>query len=190
MFRREGDYWTLSWQDNVVRLKDAKGLHYIAYLLSNPGRQVLACELAAPGTASGNRRLSIDSNGTKPNLGDAGAILDAKARAQYRRRIRELRDQLDDAEKLNQPSDTVRIRSELEFLNDQIAAAVGLGGRDRKAASHTERARLMVTKAIKAAIAKVRIRDASIGRYLATSIKTGNYCSYDPDSASPISWQL
>jgi hypothetical protein len=190
MFRREGDYWTVSWAGNVVRLKDAKGLHYIAYLLANPGRQILACELAAVGTASGNGRASIDSNGTKANLGDAGAILDAKARAQYRRRIRELRDQLDDAEKLNHASDTARIRSELEFLNDQIAAAVGLGGRDRKAASHTERARLMVTKAIKAAIAKVRTRDASVGRYLATSIKTGNACSYDPDCAAPISWQL
>jgi pimeloyl-ACP methyl ester carboxylesterase len=190
MFRREGDYWTLSWQDNVVRLKDAKGLHYIAYLLSNPGRQILACELAAAGTASGNHRALTNPGRTAPTLGDAGALLDATAREQYRRRIGELREELADALKLNDTAQAARLRSELEFLSDQIAAAVGLGGRNRKAASHTERARLMVTKAIKAAIAKVRTRDASIGRYLATSIKTGNCCAYDPDSAPPVSWQL
>ena len=190
MFRREGDYWTLSWQDNVVRLKDAKGLHYIAYLLSNPGRQILACELAAAGTASGNHRALTNPGRTAPTLGDAGALLDATAREQYRRRIGELREDLADALKLNDTAQAARLRSELEFLSDQIAAAVGLGGRNRKAASHTERARLMVTKAIKAAIAKVRTRDASIGRYLATVIKTGNCCAYDPDSAPPVSWQL
>ena len=190
VFRREGDYWTVSWRDKVVRLKDAKGLHYIAYLLANPCRQVLAYELAAPGTANGNRRASIESGGTAANLGDAGALLDAKACGQYRARIGELRAELAEAAELNDVSRAFRLRSELESLRDQIGAAVGLGGRVRKAASHTERARLMVTKAIKAAIAKIRTSDPSLGRYLASSIKTGNCCVYDPDSASPISWQL
>jgi pimeloyl-ACP methyl ester carboxylesterase len=190
MFRREGDYWTVSWNGNVVRLKDAKGLHYIAYLLANPGRQVLACELAATGTASGNRPVPIEPGNTAANLGDAGALIDAKASGQYRRRATELREELAEAVRLNDTGRAARIRAEIEFLRDQIAAAVGLNGRSRKAASHSERARLMVTKAIKAAIAKVRARDASAGRYLATSIKTGNYCTYDPDSAPPISWHL
>jgi pimeloyl-ACP methyl ester carboxylesterase len=190
VFRREGDYWTVSWQGNVVRLKDAKGLHYISYLLANPGRQVLACELAATGTVSGNQPASIEPVNTAANLGDAGALIDAKARGQYRRRSTELREDLADAVRLNDTGRAARIRSEIEFLRDQIAAAVGLNGRSRKAASHSERARLMVTKAIKAAIAKVRARDASVGRYLATSIKTGNYCTYDPDSVPPVSWHL
>ncbi len=189
-FRREGDYWTVSWNDNVVRLKDAKGLRYISYLLANPGRQVLACELAATETASGERPASIEPGATAPNLGDAGALIDAKARSQYRRRAGDLREELAEAVKLNDIGRAARISAEIEFLRDQITSSVGLGGRNRKAASHSERARLMVTKAIKAAIARVRARDASIGRYLATSIKTGNYCTYEPDSAPPVSWQL
>ena len=174
----------------MVRLKDAKGLHYIAYLLANPGRQVLACELAAMGTVSGNQPASIEPGATSANLGDAGALIDAKARGQYRRRATELHEELAEAVKLNDTGRAARIRSEIEFLRDQIASAIGLNGRTRKAASHSERARLMVTKAIKAAIARVRARDASVGRYLATSIKTGNYCTYDPDSAPPVSWHL
>jgi non-specific serine/threonine protein kinase len=174
----------------VVRIKDAKGLHYIAYLLANPGRQVLACELAAAGTAPGKQRVSTDPGGTAADLGDAGALLDAKAREQYRRRIGDLREELAEAVQRNDTCRAARLRSELESLRDQLVAAVGLGGRNRKAASHTERARLMVTKAIKAAFAKVRASDASLGRYLATSIKTGHCCAYDPAALPPVSWQL
>jgi hypothetical protein len=190
VFRREGDYWTVSWRSKVVRLRDARGLHYIAYLLANPARQILAVELAAAGTANGDQRASIKLGGTAANLGDAGAMLDAKACEQYRRRIGELREELAQAAQYNDTSRAARLRSELESLRDQIGAAVGLGGRVRKAASHSERARLMVTKAIKGAIAKIRAGDASMGRHLATSIRTGNSCVYDPDPAHPISWQL
>jgi pimeloyl-ACP methyl ester carboxylesterase len=193
VFRREGDYWTVSWLGNAVRLKDAKGLHYLAYLLANPGRQFPARELAAAGTANGNQtasqHASIDASGTAADLGDAGELLDAKARKQYRCRIGELREELAEALQHNDTLRAAHLRSELDSLRDQVAAAVGLGGRSRKVASHTERARLMVTKAIKTAIAKIRASDASLGRYLATSIKTGNYCAYDPDPVHPISWQ-
>jgi len=190
VFRREGDYWTMSWQGNVVRLKDAKGLRYIAHLLAEPGRQVLACELAAMRTASGTRCPSIDRCGTAADLGDAGPLLDAKAREQYRRRIGELREELAEAARHNDTQRAAHLRSELESLRDQIVAAVGLGGRNRKAASHSERARLMVTKAIKAAIARIRASDTSLGRHLATSIKTGHCCAYDPDLVGSVSWHL
>jgi pimeloyl-ACP methyl ester carboxylesterase len=190
VFRREGDYWTVSWRGNVVRLKHAKGLQYIAYLLAHPGRQVLASDLAAAGTARGQERARVDPGGTAADLGDAGALLDAKARAEYRRRIGDLRDELAEAVRFNDTLRATRLRSELESLRDQLAGAVGLGGRNRKAASHAERARLMVTKAIKAALANIRARDAALGRYLATSIKTGNCCAYDPGAPPPVSWQL
>jgi non-specific serine/threonine protein kinase len=180
----------VAWQGKVVRVKDAKGLHHIAYLLANPGRQVLACELAAAGVALCNRRASMDGGGTAADLGDAGALLDAKARVEYQRRIGELREELAEAVQLNDACRAARLRLELESLRDQIVAAVGLGGRNRKAASHSERARLMVTKAIKATIAKIRASDASLGRYFATSIKTGNCCAYDPDNSPSIAWQL
>ncbi len=189
VFRREGDYWTMSWRGDVVRLKDAKGLHYIAYLLANPGRPVLAAELATAGATPDTRRASIGADTTAPGLGDAGALLDAKAREQYRRRMQDLREDLAEAVRLNDTLRAARARAELEFLRDQIAGAVGLGGRDRKAASHSERARLMVTKAIKASLTRIRAGDAALGRHLATSIKTGNCCAYDPGTP-PVVWQL
>jgi pimeloyl-ACP methyl ester carboxylesterase len=189
-FRREGDYWTIAWQRTVVRLRNAKGLHYIAQLLANPGRQFLACDLAAAGTRAGDPNPMIDPGDSGADLGDAGGLLDATARRQYGRRMDDLGAELAHAVQNNDAGRAAHLRAELEMLRDQIVAAVGLGGRERKAASHAERARLMVTKAIKAAIAKVRASDAELGRHLATSIKTGHCCTYDPGPVPPVSWQL
>ncbi len=52
------------------------------------------------------------------------------------------------------------------------------------------RARVMVTKAIKAAIRKIRSLDISVGHNLAVSIHTGYSCVYEPDPIHPIKWQV
>jgi pimeloyl-ACP methyl ester carboxylesterase len=189
VFQREGDYWTVSFRGNLVRLKDSKGLHYISYLMVNAGRQVPACELAVAGKSAQAGQSTIEAGRAVASLGDAGSVLDAKARQRYQRRIAELREELAEAEKLNDTGRATRVRWELEYLGDQIAAAVGLRGRGRTAASHRERARLMVTKAIKAAIAKIHASNAALGHHLATCVKTGNFCTYDP-GPQHFAWRL
>ena len=47
------------------------------------------------------------------------------------------------------------VQDELDQLVAQLAAAFGLGGRDRRAASAAERARLNVTRAVRAAISRI-----------------------------------
>jgi hypothetical protein len=66
--------------------------------------------------------------------------------------------------------------------------AVGLGGRDRRAASHAERARLNVSRAIRAAMSNLARDNPSLGRHLAATIRTSRYCSYSPDPRAPIAW--
>ena len=189
MFCREGDYWTLAWQGNVLRLKNSKGLGYIHYLLSNAGRQVPAIELAAMGRSMAADGLLIENARSATNLGDSGVMLDVAARRHYRRRIADLREDMAEAERLNDVGRAAGLRWELERLSDQLAAAVGLGGRGRTTGTHRERARLMVTKAIKAAISRVRAGDRAVGHHLATTIRTGNFCSYDPPPDHP-GWRL
>src|SRR5262245_12112519 len=46
-FCREGDVWTIAYEGRLVRLKDAKGMQYLAQLLCHPGRPFHVCELAA-----------------------------------------------------------------------------------------------------------------------------------------------
>ena len=45
VLRREGDYWTIAYDAAVVRLKDAKGLRYLEFLLRHPGRSFHVAEL-------------------------------------------------------------------------------------------------------------------------------------------------
>jgi hypothetical protein len=36
IFRKEGEYWTVGYSGNAFRLKDTKGLGYLAHLLRHP----------------------------------------------------------------------------------------------------------------------------------------------------------
>lgn len=53
-----------------------------------------------------------------------------------------------------------------------------------------DRVRVAVTKSIKWAIENIRRDNASLGRMLATAIKTGYTCSYKTDPEHPIYWQV
>ena len=41
----EGDYWSIAFDGRTSRLRDAKGLRYLARLLAHPGREIHALDL-------------------------------------------------------------------------------------------------------------------------------------------------
>lgn len=118
-----------------------------------------------------------------------GTLLDATAKAAYKARLGELRADLEEARSGNDPVRASRARAELDFLAAELARAVGLGGRDRRAASHAERARLNATRAIRAAMANLARAHPALGEHLSSTIRTGGYCSYTPDPRAPIRWE-
>jgi len=63
-------------------------------------------------------------------------------------------------------------------------------GRVQFTSPASERARINVTRLIAAAIRRVRADEPELGRYLATSIKTGTFCSYTPASDRALRWEL
>jgi len=77
----------------------------------------------------------------------------------------------------------------MQFLTGQLAAAVGLGGRDRPAGSAAERARVNITRAIRAALARIRAHSPALAGHLDATIHTGTFCSYTPDPRAPITWR-
>jgi hypothetical protein len=162
---REGDVWVVTSGTRApFRVKHAKGIEYLDHLLRSPGREVYV--------------LVLGGAGEGPE--DAGAILDDRAKQAYRRRVEELEDQLDEAERLGDRGRASRAREELEAVAEQLASAVGLGGRDRKAASNVERARVNVQRRLKDAIRRIAEHDAALGRYLDATVHTGTYCVYRP----------
>jgi CheY-like chemotaxis protein len=190
VFRREGEYWTLAFAGESFRLRDSKGLRYIAHMLRHPERAVQALDLVALVRAEpADPAPASSSDLPVGGLGDAGPVLDAQAKSAYRSRLLDLWSQLAEAEA---NADTGRIdalRIEIDALSDQLAAAVGLGGRDRRVGSAAERGRVSVTRAISDAIKRVREHSAPLARYLDASIRTGTFCVYRPPSAG-TGWLL
>src|SRR5262249_47235488 len=109
VFRREGEYWTIVYASRVIRLRDMKGLRYLARLLHQPGHPVPVTELAGRDAATADRAT-------------------------------------------------------------------------------LERVRLAVTKAVKAALARINVAHPELGRHLAATVRRGYVCGYLPDPGSGIRW--
>jgi hypothetical protein len=92
--------------------------------------------------------------------------LDDNAKAGYRRRKQELREELDEAEAMNDAGRVERALAEIEMLEQQLWAGFGLGGRDRKASAHAEGARVVVTRNIRAMLGKIDEEHPPLGRHL------------------------
>jgi hypothetical protein len=195
MFIRQGDYWTIRYQGQAAILKATRGLDCLAYLLRHPVRDVHVCELVAtpidlPAPALLGSLREAGGDAVTAWLQNAGPILDSRAKAEYKRRIDDLRKDTEEAERFNDFHRAARDRSEMDAIAEQLAAAVGLGGRDRRFLAEAERARSAVTKRIKEAINRIAEVIPPLGRHLAARIKTGYFCSYNPHPDRPVAWKF
>ena len=120
VFRKEGQFWTIVYQDRILRLRDTKGLRYIARLLLHPGTRFPA-------------RLLMQ-----------------------------------------------------ELLSELPPDLQSTPSPDP---NEDERARLGVTKRIKAALKVIEAHHPALGYHLSTAVKTGANCVYSPDPSQPIVWR-
>ena len=203
-FRKEGDYWTIGSGPRTFRLRDSKGLGYIAQLLRQPGAEFNSLNLMAAFIALSDegddsvaavRKMGVErlaNINLRRGLPDhAGEMLDSKAKAAYKRRLVELNEELEEVREIANSECAAELEDEIEALHQELRRAIGLGGRDRLAGSTSERARLAVTRAIKIAIQKITEHDSELGALFSQSIRTGTFCSFVvSDRNSQISWQL
>ncbi len=162
--RRETEFWTIETPEGkTLRFKDSKGLSYLERLVAEPGRQLHVLEI-----------VGADATG------DAGPFLDARAKAEYRARLADLREEIGEAERFHDEARAARGRAEMETLEQELANALGLGGRDRRGASDVQRHRVNVQRCMKETLDRIALADPALGRYLAATVKTGTYCSFNP----------
>jgi hypothetical protein len=192
VFRREGEYWTISFAGDTCRLRDARGLAFVAFLLRHPNTPLHATEIVNLGANSGESGTggAGDLPAVRAGLGDAGAVLDRQAKADYRRRLDELRAELEEARSFNDGGRVERAQQEFDALTQQLAGAVGLGGRDRRLSSAAERARVNVTRSIARALERIAESHPELARHLSQTIRTGTFCTYVPDAALHHPWEL
>jgi hypothetical protein len=169
VFRRDGGVWTIHFTGLGVSLTEVKGFHDLALLLARPGEEVHCLELAG-----------------RPADGEGDSMLDAQAQREVRSRIRELQQELDEAEELHDLGRSERARAELDRLVEGLASTLGIGGRSRKLGSSAERARSAVTWRIRNAIRKVAAAHPRLGQHLDNAVRTGTFCVYTPET--PVNW--
>ena len=197
VFLRMGEIWTLSLDGPPIALKDIKGLRYIQQLLQQPGQEFHVIDIlrepASPDalpdradTASVLASATVSVGG----LGDSGEMLDARAKDEYRRRLRELREELEEHRARGNYERAEALENEIDFISREISRAVGLGRRDRRAGSAAERARLNVTRAIKTALQKIAEHDRRLSELLEDRLRTGMFCRYVLDPNAPIDWRF
>jgi hypothetical protein len=114
------------------------------------------------------------------DAGDAGELLDPRARQRYRERVQSLEAELAEAGAHNDTGRRARLEAELEFLEAELSRALGLGGRERRAGGAAERARINVQRRLRDAVRRITLQHAELGQRLERSLETGLYCSYRP----------
>jgi len=191
VFRRDGDYWSVIFDGHTVHVRDLKGMRYLAILLADPGREYHVLDLVAAETGHGIQAGSGHAaNLPRSALGDAGEILDARAKDAYRRRLTEIDDDIEQAHATGDTDRAAQADIERGFLIRELAHAFGLSGRGRRAASASERARSAVTRAVRQAIARIGKHHPKLDQHLSRTIRTGTYCVYLPDPRAPAGWEF
>lgn len=178
VFRAEADLRTLAFAGVEVRLRDLKGMRYLARLLAEPGREFHVLDLVA-----GERRM-----GPCVPDGDLGPALDSTATEAYRRRLRDIEDDIDEATRAGDAHRVVLAEADRDYLVGELSRAFGLGGRTRVEGSTSERARASVTRALRYAMGRLAEHHPPLAAHLDLTLRTGTYCSYAPDPRAPIHW--
>jgi hypothetical protein len=188
---RQNDYWIIRYHDHTAYLTSMRGLGILAVLLRNPGREFHVLEfLARPMGASTPAGAVALHRRVMGQLYAGVPVLDARAKAECKCRLNEVRQDLKEAERFNDPQRKTEAQNEAHAITDYLASAIGLGGRDRHTSLDAERARSAVTKSIRRAIQKIGEAIPSLGYHLAARIKTGYFCSYNPHPERPVSWKF
>jgi len=162
----------LCYRGQQVQLPDSKGLADIAALIGAHGADVHVLTLVGHHLA----RMGADP------------VLDEKAKAAYQARLAGLAGEIEDAQDAGHPGRAEALRSERDALIRELAAAAGLGRRDRRLGDEAERARKTVSARVRDALAKIGPADPELADHLRRSLRMGTLCSYSP--AEPVSWQL
>ncbi len=173
-----GREWVLASPLGAAVVEESRGLLQLIDVLRANGRDVGALDLAG----SGAEQVAVQS--------DLGPALDSRAKREYRTRIADLREEIDEADAMNDPDRASRARWELDALLEELSRAVGLSGRDRPQGATDERARVNVTRSIKRAIAAVGAKAPDLGAHLEAAVRTGRQCRYQPDPAVALTWEI
>jgi len=174
-FRRNGERWDVCFEGRTVHLDHRVGMDYLALLLSHP-----ACAFPA------DRLRAAVAGGLKAMSGSAEEVIDAQALAEYSKRLREVKQELAEAERDHDTGRQERLQEEADALTRQLAGGTGLNGGPRRVGGEPERARKAVSMAITRVLGRIKAVHPTLWQHLQRSVQRGRVFCYAPDA--PRSW--
>jgi len=165
----------LCFEGKQVQLPDSKGLADIATLIGARGADVHVLTLVGHHLA----RMGADP------------VLDERAKKEYQERLASLAGEIEDAEAAGSGFRAGRaevLRNERDALIRELAAAAGLGHRDRKLGDEAERARKTVSARVRDALSKIGPVHPELAAHLRGSLRLGTRCSYSPPAG--VTWKV
>ena len=162
----------LCFEGKRVQLPDSKGLADIATLIGARGADVHVLTLVGHHLA----RMGADP------------VLDQRAKKSYQERLACLAEDIEDAEAAGRAGRAEVLGNERDALIRELAAAAGLGHRDRKLGDQAERARKTVSARVRDALSKIGPVHPELAAHLRGSLRLGTRCSYSPPAG--VTWKV
>ena len=82
------------------------------------------------------------------------------------------------------------LQAERQAVLAELRRATGLAGRARQVSPEAERARVNVTRTLRATLDRISRTAPRAGAHLQASIRTGGACRYEPGPGGPIGWDV
>ncbi len=187
LFQLMGEYWDIRFGDDIIRLKDSKGLKYIHSLLNNPYQPIRSDSLTAP-------HVNVNT----ASRDDAASQVMEKEAAKVRYAPDEVY-----VEMTNNIKELEEILLELTPGSDEYFLAEEHIKAERKKRSNYfnragqerphddgEKARQAVYTAITTAKKRINKNLPSLFAHLQRYLNTGFECIYDPPPSELKSWQF
>ncbi len=166
-FIKRGDIWEMAFDGKSIIAIELKGFFDIAKMLASPEKQFHCTELMGTGLFS-----------------EGEPVFDDKAKKAYRRRLQELKEEIDETDLLHNHERRTQLQMEYDSLMRHLTTSLGIGGKSRKTNDPVEKVRSAVTWRVRKAIQRIEKEHPVFGKHLSLSIKTGVFCAYRPESVS------
>jgi hypothetical protein len=181
IFRQCGSRWQIRFQGGeAVFLNRQKGAEYITILLATPHQLISVLDLYDNGTMDEQTRVAMKAGGFH--------AAEYKLVAKIRNSLKELEQEIVEAEEFNDHERAERLRVEKDQILKQVNAMIGPGGKLRKSDDPLKKPRDAVSKAVRRTIQNVRKANMNrLADHLEKSIVFGNKMMYNP--SDEIIWE-
>jgi len=197
LFKKIGSVWVIAYKSKLRFLHDLKGLQYLQFLLKYPGKEyhVTVLQDAVEGRefSDVSNSLSQLSASVLKEIGlsigksdDPVALIDKRTRRCIEEQCKKLKALLK-ANSFKNPDQRVECREDLDFCKSYLQKSTGLGGKDRKFPSNTERLRSNLNMRISKAMSIIGESNNTLWMHLKKSIILGTFVTYQPEN--PTSWE-